>query len=64
MEQKVQFTIGSIFKGEGFKQAQSTIKEMDGAMKKSIGTISMLASNVGMMDAKYAKATNAITGML
>ena len=61
MEQHVKFTIGSIFKGEGFKQAQQAVSDVNTNVKKSAALCSQLASTVGMVDASYA---NAITGML
>lgn len=62
-EQRVQFTIGSIFKGEGFKQAQAAVKDVNQAVKTSASVIGNLASNVGILDSKYAKAAGAVTGL-
>lgn len=60
----IKFNIGSVFSGEGFKKARAAVADMNQATKQSTQVVSMLASNLGMLDAKYAKATNAITGML
>lgn len=62
-EQRVQFTIGSIFKGEGFKQAQAAVKDVNQAVRTSASVIGNLASNVGILDSKYAKAAGAVTGL-
>ena len=62
-EQRVQFTIGSIFQGEGFKQAQTAVKDINQAVRTSASVIGNLASNVGILDAKYAKAASAVTGL-
>ena len=62
-EQRVQFTIGSVFQGEGFKQAQQAVSEVNNAVKKSTAMIGNLASNIGILDAKYAKAASAVTGL-
>lgn len=60
----ITFSIGSIFKGEGFQKARAAVLETNKAVRQSTQVVSLLASNLGMLDAKYAKATNAITGML
>lgn len=63
-DQTIMFKIGSLFKGEGFQKAQAAVKGVNDAVKKSTGVVSLLASNLGMLDAKYARATNAVTGMI
>ena len=60
----ITFSIGSIFKGEGFQKARAAVLETNKAVRQSMQVVSLLSSNLGMLDAKYAKATNAITGML
>lgn len=39
-EQRVQFTIGSIFKGEGFKQARQAIVDTNNGVKKAMNLCS------------------------
>lgn len=63
-EQKIQFNIGAVFSGEGFKQAQKSVSSMNNDVKKGIGAMNQIAGALGGMDASAAKAMGAMTGLL
>lgn len=63
-DHSIRFTIGSVFKGEGFTKAQNTVKTMNGEMNKGMGAMNKMSGVLGQMDASAGKATVAMTGML
>lgn len=63
-EQHLQFSIGSTFSGEGFKQAQQTVGELNGAVTKGAGYVGQLSSAMGGLDGTVGKAARALSGML
>lgn len=63
-DNRIQFSIGSIFSGEGFKKAQMAVQKMDGTMKKSISNVAGMAGSLEGLDANALKATFAMTGMI
>lgn len=64
MEHKIQFTIGSAFKGEGFKQSVQATKELSIGVRKAAGVAGALAGAFGSMDTKFSKAASAIAGLM
>ena len=64
MAQKISFEIGSTFSGEGFRQAQASVGNMNNNIKSAANTASQLASAFGGLDASAAKSMRAITGMI
>ena len=63
-DHSIKFNIGSTFSGEGFQKARAAIQDVNLNVRKGATAISLLASNLGMLDAKYAKATSAVTGLI
>ena len=64
MAQKISFEIGSTFSGEGFRQAQASVGNMNNNIKSAASTASQLSSAFGGLDASAAKSMRAITGMI
>lgn len=63
-EQKIQFTIGSIFKGEGFNKAKNSVDNLNKKVKQSIGVSNQLAGAFGGMNNSAGKAANAMSGLI
>lgn len=49
-EQKIQFTIGSVFKGEGFERAKQTVNTLNNKVKQSVGVSNQLVGAFGNMN--------------
>lgn len=64
MAQKISFEIGSTFSGEGFRQAQASVGNMNNNIKSAASTASQLSSAFGGLDASAVKSMRAITGMI
>jgi hypothetical protein len=64
MAQQLRFEIGSSFSGEGFKQAQKSVGDMNNSVKSAVANTSNLAAAFGGLDTSFGKAMRAATGML
>lgn len=62
--QKLQFDIGSTFSGEGFKQAQVSVGNLNKGVRAAATTASQMSSALGGLDTSAAKAMGALTGMM
>lgn len=63
-DNKISFSIGAVFSGEGFKKAQSAVKEMSSETKKGISAARDIASAMGGMDSSASKAMGAMSGLM
>ena len=63
-EQKIQFSIGSLFKGEGFQKAKQAVGDLNKNTSKAVGAFNGLMSSFGGTSSKAAIASKAITGMV
>lgn len=63
-EERLKFTIGSAFSGEGFKAAQQSVQSMNGSIKKGAATAAQMSAALGGLDASASKAMGAMTGMI
>lgn len=62
--QKLQFDIGSTFSGEGFKQAQVSVGNLNKGVRAAATTASQMSSVLGGLDNSAVKAMGALTGMM
>lgn len=62
--QKLQFDIGSAFSGEGFKQAQVSVGNLNKGVRAATTTASQMSAALGGLDSSAAKAMGALTGMM
>ena len=60
----INFSIGSTFSGEGFKQLQSAMSNSAKNIKQTAQVTSQMVSTLGMMDQSFSQAANAIGGMM
>lgn len=60
----LQFRIGSVFSGEGFKAARASVKDLNGGMNAAMGAAEKMSASLGGLDTSASKAMGALTGML
>ena len=60
----VNFTIGTIFKSEGFKKCQQGIKNLNNHVKQAAGITAQMAGAMSMMDSKVGQAVAAVSGLM
>ena len=63
-DQHLKFNIGSAFSGEGFKQAQASVANMNKGVRAATSAAAGLSSALGGLDSSAAKAMGAVTGMM
>ena len=60
----INFSIGSTFSGEGFKQLQTAMGNTSKNLKQAAQVTTQMVSALGMMNSKFSQAANAIGGMM
>lgn len=60
----INFSIGSTFSGEGFKQLQTAMGNTSKNVKQAAEVTNQMVSTLGMMNSKFSQAANAISGMM
>ena len=60
----VNFSIGSTFSGEGFKQLQQAMQSTSRNVKQAAQVTTQMVSTLGMMDQAFSQTANAIGGMM
>lgn len=63
-EQKIKFSIGTEFNGEGMLKAREGIQQLNRSAGQTAGALNQFANAFGGIDTKCATATKAITGAL
>lgn len=63
MEQQIKFTIGSVFKGEGFQQLKQSINQVKGYMGKAASASQQLATAMAMTNTAGSKCAQAVAGI-
>lgn len=63
-DNRIQFSIGAVFNGEGFKKAQQAVSSMNRDIISSTRIVNDMANSFGIADKHMAGALKAVTGLM